>query len=96
MGDTLHLSVKATYFHLIQSGEKKFEYRSRNPFWAKKLEGKTYNKIVISLGYPPKDDTSRRITFPWCGFERQTITHPHFGNEPHDVYALILKMNNEN
>lgn len=34
MGDTLHLSVKAEYFHQIKSGEKVFEYRSRNEFWA--------------------------------------------------------------
>ena len=87
---TLHLPVKGEYFRAIKDGTKKFEYRLQNEHWTKRLVGRSYDEIKIKLGYPKKDDTSRIMTFPYKGFEKQTITHPHFGEEPVEVFAILL------
>ncbi|KIC36522.1 hypothetical protein [Leisingera sp. ANG-M7] len=85
---TLHLPLKSIYFDQIKSGEKVEEYRKANPYWAKRLEGRSYFDIELTKGYPPKGDTSRRITRPWLGYRKTTITHPHFGPDPVEVYAI--------
>lgn len=85
---TLHLPLKGVYFDQIKSGEKSEEYRLCTPFWTKRLAGKSFDHIELSLGYPPKDDKSRRITRPWRGLRKTTITHPHFGPNPVEVYAI--------
>jgi hypothetical protein len=84
----LILPLKAEYFHAIQSGEKVEEYRQMTDFWRKRIEGKTFDRIVLTLGYPKADDASRRIVRPWRGYEIKTITHPHFGNVPTPVFAI--------
>jgi hypothetical protein len=88
----LTLHVKRKYFEQIASGEKGEEYRLATPYWKKRLEGREYERVVICLGYPKRDDTSRRLVFPWRGAERKTIVHPHphFGDAPVDVYAVRL------
>lgn len=85
---TLHLPLKGEYFDQIKSGEKVEEYRLATPFWAKRIEGREYDGIELAKGYPPKGDTSRRITRPWRGYRKTTITHPHFGPDPVEVYAI--------
>lgn len=85
---TLHLPLKGVYFDQIKSGEKREEYRLATPYWAKRLDGRTYDSIELSKGYPPKNDTARRITRPWRGVHKTTITHPHFGPDPVEVYAI--------
>lgn len=85
---TLHLPLKGIYFDEIQSGEKTEEYRLINAFWQKRLEGRTFDQIVLTKGYPPKEDESRRITRPWRGYRKITLTHPHFGPDPVEVYAI--------
>lgn len=83
----LHLNLKGEYFDAIQRGEKAFEYRLYSK-WAKRLEGRTFERIWIKRGYPKAGDPERIIERPWCGFELQTITHPHFGAEPVRVCAI--------
>lgn len=85
---TLILPVKRIYFEQIASGEKQEEFRLANAYWAKRLEGKQYSRVIVTLGYPHKDDSDRRLEFPWRGFARKTITHPHFGLDAVDVYAI--------
>jgi hypothetical protein len=85
---TLHLTLKGEYFDQIKSGEKVEEYRLVTPFWAKRIEGRSYDAIELAKGYPPKADTSRRITRPWRGYRKTTITHPHFGSDPVEVFAI--------
>jgi len=87
----LHLSVKGEYFEQLKAGTKPFEYRRYTPYWKKRIEGREYENIIITHGYPKRDDLSKRLTFPWRGYEMQTITHPHFDNVPQDVYAIIIK-----
>jgi hypothetical protein len=88
----LVLHVSREYFDAIRSGEKIFEYRRMTPYWKRRIEPNQFKRIervVICWGYPARDDDTRRLVFPWRGYEVQTITHEHFGGEAH-VYAIRL------
>lgn len=84
----LHLSLKREYFEAIQAGTKLEEYRRCTPFWRKRLEDRLYDQIVLTLGYPARDDHARRLVLPWRGYTIKTITHPHFGPDPVQVFAI--------
>lgn len=88
---TLYLPLKGEYFDAIQDGSKTEEYRLKNEYWEKRIEGVHYDTIVITRGYPKKDDDSRHLYFPYNGYKVKTITHPHFNNEPVEVFAIKLK-----
>jgi hypothetical protein len=87
---TLTLPLKAIYYEQIKAGTKTQEFRLRTPYWRKRLEGREYDFVVVTLGYPACDDTERRLTFPWRGYEVKTINHEHFGPEPVEVFAINL------
>lgn len=87
----LQLALKAEYFEAIKSGEKTEEYRECTPFWRKRIEGKSFDRIVLTLGYPKATDDSRRIFLPWRGYVVKEITHPHFNNEPKTVFAIDVR-----
>lgn len=87
---TLTLPLKATYFEQIKAGTKTQEFRLRTPYWRKRLEGREYGFVVVTLGYPARDDAKRRLTFPWQGYKVKTIKHEHFGPEPVEVFAINL------
>lgn len=87
MADLL-LRLKATYFDQIAAGTKTEEYRKTTDYWVKRLEGKTFDRIILTKGYPPAHDASRHLVLPWRGFRRTTITHEHFGAEPVEVFAI--------
>jgi hypothetical protein len=80
--------LKAEYFNAIKAGTKPLEFRLVTPYWTRRLVGRVYDAIELTLGYPARDDAARRIRRPWRGFERQTIQHPHFGPEPVEVFAI--------
>lgn len=84
----LTLPLNGVYFDQIRDGSKVEEFRLVTPFWSKRLEGRTYDRIVLTRGYPPRDDRTRRLERSWRGFTRKTITHPHFGPEPVEVFAI--------
>ncbi|MBL3598129.1 hypothetical protein JMM63_21730 [Rhodovulum sulfidophilum] len=73
---TLHLPLRGVYFDQIKSGEKIEEYRLVTPFWAKRLEGRAYDRIELAKFSAPKGDTGRRITRPWRGFRKTTDLLP--------------------
>jgi hypothetical protein len=85
---TLVLNLKKEYYLDIVAGRKPFEFRERTEYWRKRLEGREYEYVTFCLGYPPKSSIYRRLTVPYAGYELQTITHPHFGSVPKDVYAI--------
>lgn len=87
---TLNLALKREYFDAIQSGKKIEEYRLCTPYWTRRLEGKNYERVMLTLGYPSSNDVKRRIVKPWLGFIRKTITHPHFGLMPVEVFSIDL------
>lgn len=85
---TLTLPLKGEYFDAIKAGTKPEEYRAATPYWHKRLHEQTYDLIVLTRGYPKRDDAARRLVLPWKGCRLTTITHPHFGPDPVDVYAI--------
>lgn len=87
---TLHLSVKAEYFLQMKECSKLYEYRLRNEYWTKRLVGRHYTEMSIKMGYPSKDDHEKILLRPYRGYEEQTITHPHFGDKPVDVFAILV------
>ena len=87
---SLTLNLKREYFEQIKSGIKTEEYRLCTPYWSKRLEGKTFDKIIIKLGYPKNDEIEKIIEFPWKGYKKRKITHKHFGSNPVKVYAIKL------
>lgn len=89
---TLQLAVKKVYFDQMVSGEKLEEYRLFTPYWKKRLEGREYDRLVITLGYPPRGDASRRIDVAYRGYTVKTITHPHFGPDPVEVFAIKVEI----
>ncbi len=84
----LTLPLKGIYFDQIADGEKPFEYRLMTPYWRKRLEGRVYDGIELTKGYPAAADANRRMRKPWRGYEVQTITHPHFGPDAVQVFAI--------
>ena len=87
---TLTLSLKREYFEAIRDGSKVEEFRLCTPYWQQRLKSPFgyYDQIVLTLGYPPRDDESRRLVRPWAGFTIKTITHPHFSPDPVEVFAI--------
>ena len=88
MNSTLTLPLKGEYFDQIKAGAKAEEFRLVTPYWRRRLEGRTYDRIELTRGYPLRNDAARRLVFPWKGYRTATITHPHFGPDPVEVYAI--------
>lgn len=89
MGErVLTIPVCGIYFDAIKDGWKDREYRLVTPYWHKRIEGREYDRIELTRGYPKKGDTERRLTLQWRGYKLERITHPHFGPEPVDVFAI--------
>lgn len=84
----LHLNLKAEYFDAIAAGDKTEEYRLMTPYWQRRLAGRDFAQIVLKKGYPSRGDTARQLTRPWAGLAVKTITHPHFGHKPVQVFAI--------
>lgn len=87
----LVLPLRAIYFDQIKAGTKPEEFRLVTPFWRRRLEGRTFDRIVLTLGYPKRDDHDRRLIRPWRGYRVITITHPHFGSDPVQVFAIDVR-----
>lgn len=85
---SLTLNLKKEYFEQIKSGIKTEEYRLCTPYWSKRLEGKSFDKIIIKLGYPKNSELEKIMEFEWKGYKKKKITHKHFGNVPVKVYAI--------
>lgn len=88
----LQLAVKGKYFDQIKNGEKTEEYRLFNVYWKKRLINRTYDRLIITRGYPRKDDNERILTMHYRGYEIKTINHEFFGNNPVKVFAIKLEV----
>lgn len=90
----LVLHLKKEYFDQIASGEKVEEFRLVTSYWSKRLEGRSYDNVVLLCGYPARDDPRDvKIVRPWQGYTRKIITHPHFGAHPVEVFAINVAPN---
>lgn len=90
MTKTLTMALKAVYFDQIKSGEKTAEFRLVTAYWRKRLVNREYEEVVLTCAYP-KDggiEGVTRLTRKWRGFTIQSLTHPHFGPDPVDVFAI--------
>ncbi|MBT2007055.1 ASCH domain-containing protein [Enterobacter hormaechei subsp. xiangfangensis] len=88
----LQLAVNGEYFDQMKRGEKVEEYRLVNPYWGRRIRGKDYDRLIITRGYPKRDDASKRIDIPYDGYEVKVITHPHFGPDPVKVFAIKVNI----
>ncbi|EEQ4617839.1 ASCH domain-containing protein [Escherichia coli] len=91
----LQLAVKGEYFDAMILGEKTEEYRLCNDYWINRLVNRKYDRLIITKGYPKRDDSSRRIDAPYDGYEIKIITHPHFGDKPIKVFAIKVNIGSE-
>jgi hypothetical protein len=96
MTDTLRIAVTGRYFDQIAAGTKPEEYRRRSPFWIKRLRGRSYERVVLTRGYPKGggEEGRTRLTLPWGGYSEKTITHEFFGSAPVDVFAIRVERGN--
>ena len=86
----LIIAGKKKYFEQIKSGEKKEEYRLFNEYWIQRLEGKNFDRLIITLGYPKKDDKEKRLIFKYKGYQIKPIQHELFGKDPLMCFAIDL------
>lgn len=87
----LHLPLKREYFEQIKVGVKLEEYRLVNDYWRARLYAKDYDVIVLTLGYPKRADSARRLELPYKGYMVKQITHSHFGPTPVFVFAINVQ-----
>ncbi|MCX8303603.1 ASCH domain-containing protein [Enterobacter pseudoroggenkampii] len=91
----LQLAVNGEYFDQMKSGEKTEEYRLVTSFWSKRILARNYDRLIITRGYPKRDDLSKRIDVPYGGYEVKVITHPHFGPDPVEVFAIKVNIDGQ-
>lgn len=88
---TLTIPLKGEYFDAIKADTKPEEFRLVTAYWRTRLEGREYDRIELLRGYPPRGDLIRRLVLPWKGYRLATITHPHFGPDPVEVFAINVE-----
>ncbi len=67
----LQLAVKGEYFDAMIRGEKTEEYRLCNDYWKSALCS-GHDRLIITKGYPKRDDSSRRVDVQYDGYEVKT------------------------
>ena len=87
----LILNLKAEYFQAIKDGSKSEEYRLRTDYWRRRLEDRVFSHIELRLGYPKRGTKGRILLRQWRGLRVTAITHPHFGPNPVEVYAIKVQ-----
>jgi hypothetical protein len=81
----LHMTIKKKWFDQIAAGVKPEEFREIKPYWAKRLEGKQYDRIIFRNGYS-LDSPSMAVEYH--GYTRKVITWESGVIE--EVFALRL------
>lgn len=89
----LQLAVNGEYFDAMKRGDKTEEYRLVNPYWGNRIFGRAYDRLIITRGYPRKDDKTKRLEMNYDGYEIKTITHKHFGEHAVKVFAIKININ---
>ena len=86
----LTLPIKGEYFDQIRDGTKLEEYRLRNVHWGCRIEGREFDTVVLTRGYPKGGgvEGETRLTRKWRGYKHRIITHPHFGDKSVAVFAI--------
>jgi hypothetical protein len=84
----LHLNLKVKHFDAIARGVKPDEFRLCTPYWCTRIEGRTFDGILVKRAYPRRDDTASILFRPWRGYVRRMIQDPEFGAQPVEVFAI--------
>lgn len=84
----LRLPLKREFFEAIRDGTKTEEYRLYNDYWRGRIEGRTFDKIILTLGYPGSGRTDLHLVRPWRGYEVKLIRHHHLGEDAVEVFAI--------
>jgi len=86
----LILPLNGEYFDQIRGGTKTEEYRLRTDYWHKRIVCRHYDRIVLTRGYPRGGgiEGETRLVRKWRGYRTCTLTHPHFGPHPVNVFAI--------
>lgn len=87
----LNLPLRGDFFDQVAAGVKVEEYRLCTPYWRTRIEGKTFDGVLLTRGYPAADDEARRLLLPWRGYTLKTIRHDHFGPKRVRVFAIRLE-----
>jgi len=87
----LILPLKGEFFDQIKAGTKPKEYRLCTPYWAKRLVNRSYDRVILTKGYPARGDHERRLVLPWQGYGIEVIEHAFFGSKPVLVYAINVE-----
>jgi hypothetical protein len=90
----LTIPVKGEYFDQIAAGDKLYEYRLMTPYWVKRLKREPFSTVVLTRGYPKAGGVEgvTRLTREWRYCAVRTITHPHFGPDPVNVFAIDVSV----
>lgn len=78
----LDLVLKAHWYDLIKSGQKKCEYREIKPYWTKRLFARPYTHVRFRRGY-----TKESMVFELVSIEESTEQNDL---ELPEVYKLTL------
>lgn len=87
----LILPLKGEYSIRSRQAPRRRNIALVNDYWRARLYLKEYDRIVLTRGYPKREDTERRMVLPYRGYAVKQITHPHFGADPVFVFAINLK-----
>lgn len=68
MDKILHLHLKAVWFNMIESGEKKEEYRENNDYYFNRIAGHAFTHVKFYYGYNPNKTIIRKIKKISLGF----------------------------
>lgn len=85
----LDLPLKKEWYNMIESGEKREEYREIKPYWSKRLVGKGYTHVRFRYGY-----TKRTMLFCLDSIAISFKGKPECG-APTDRPVFIIKFHKQ-
>lgn len=66
----LILHIHRAWFDAIAQGYKTVEYRNVTPYWSKRLEGRSYDSVLLHNGYRPSDP---QLVMDYDGYDKVTV-----------------------
>jgi hypothetical protein len=81
---TANLILKGKWYDMIQSGEKKEEYREPSSYWSKRIFRPWIDHVTFHRGYTNKRRMTFKIEKSYLGEGR-----PEWGAEPGKQYIVL-------
>lgn len=96
----LHLPLKKEWYDMIDAGIKKEEYRLMNKYWTSRICAKNedceyictkekFKYVEFTLGYPKKDDKSKRMCFEIDKIYPNKGGIKEWGADLNEIYFVI-------